>query len=647
MGLDFLSLNEAISVRAQSQAAIGYIRGRSSETNVSFAQLYVRARGLLGEFQARGIAPGDELILFIADNEQFIDALWACFLGSIIPVPVAVGISDEHRAKLVRIFEQLQKPHLYIDQRGWDRLQDYADRNLEPTQLKRIDACTIRVAELGIATVAGEIFAAKPDDVALIQFSSGSTRDPKGVVLTHQNILATNQDMGERARYNDQDIALSWMPLTHDLGLIGFHLNMLVFGINHYLIPTELFSRQPLLWLSKASEKRASLLTAPNFAFKHYLKLFEAKGAELDLSCVRIIINGAEPISIALCERFLQALAPMGLKRSAMYPCYGLAEAGLYVSAPILGKNFEYLNLARDHLGVGQQVKRLELNDASGVLYAIEGPPIGGCEIRIMDQHGAALEGGHVGHIQIRGPNVTKGFYCNREADQSITKDGWLDTGDLGFLHLGCLIVTGRAKDIIFVHGQNIYPHDIEAVALEVQPLELGKVVAVAHRPDTAYEDQVLLFVLHRGDLQIFARLAQRLKSHLNQTLGLAISHVLPTKRIPKTTSGKIQRRLLVSEYAAGHYDETIQILAGYYPPDNPSNQGSTVWESRLQQAAEIALNDHHLALDDNLFEVGLTSLQLAQLHEQIDQQFPGKLDISDFFDHPSLLEVAQLLENR
>ena len=188
-----------------------------------------------------------------------------------------------------------------------------------------------RIADVSQPGTPHSVTAADP---AFIQFSSGSTSEPKGVLLTHANVLANIRDIVATANFTDRDRSLSWMPLTHDMGLIGFHLCMLASGISHILMDTRLFSRRPLLWLKEASASGATLLSSPNFGYKHFLKVYEAKGGDgLDLSRVRLLFNGAEPISVPLCDRFLDAMAPHGLVRHAMYPVYGLAEASLAVAS--------------------------------------------------------------------------------------------------------------------------------------------------------------------------------------------------------------------------------------------------------------------------------------------------------------------------
>ncbi len=296
------------------------IDGQKDESRIAFADLWDRARLLLGSMQARGMRPGDEIVVFTKSNERFLVAFWAAILGGIVPVPVAVGISDEHRFKLFKILGQLRNGTLYTDQGLLDRLLGFAASE-ELSDIKRtLETNTLLENEISAGS-AGEIARLEPDDLAFVQYSSGSTSDPKGICLTHRNLATNIRASIERLEWNENDQSLSWMPLTHDMGLIGYHLTTFAAGMNQAVMDTALFVRRPLLWLSKASELRATQLCSPNFGYKHFLKLFKRKGLDnLDLSAVKLILNGAEPISYELCEEFLSALATYGLRRSSMFP---------------------------------------------------------------------------------------------------------------------------------------------------------------------------------------------------------------------------------------------------------------------------------------------------------------------------------------
>ncbi len=622
---------------------IRFIDGEHDESTVTYAELWERAIAVLGSLQARGIEKGHELVIFSNSNENFIIAFWAAILGGIVPVPVAVGISDEHRFKLFRILRQLKNATLLTDQPLLERLLEFSTRHSLDDIRTILDT---RTALIGAANpdVVGEACEASPDDIAFIQYSSGSTGDPKGVCLTHRNLCTNTRAIAEAAGWNKDDQSLSWMPLTHDMGLIGYHLSVFVAGMNHAIMDTSVFVRRPLLWMIKANELRATQLSSPNFGYKHFLKLFERKGLpDVDLSCVKLIINGAEPISYSLCEEFLAALAPYGLKRNTMFPAYGLAEATVGVSMPVIGDEFSRVLAHRHSLRIGEAFETAEPDDVDAVSFVKVGRAIRDVEIRITDDSDRTLDDGKVGNIQLLGGSITKSIYGDAAATAALfTDDAWLRTGDCGVFVDGELVITGRSKDLIIINGQNYYPHDIEEIAADVDGLDLGKVVVGGTRTHASKTEELLVFVLYRRDLDAFGDIAAEVRRRIGEQTGLEVDHVIPISRVPKTTSGKVQRAALLDAYLDGEFDDVVGL-------DTRSTVGDSADEDPL--IAELVgicrefSKDREIGPDDNLFEVGVSSLTLTEIVLAIDERYPDKVDISDVFDYPTLREIAAFMQ--
>ena len=648
--MKYQTLTEMFAAHRDADRRITYIEGEATERVLSYGELYQRALGILHHLQRLGAARGDKLILFIGDNEQFIDAFWAAILGGIIPVPVAIGISDEHRHKLLRIARKLGRPFLYTDRKALDRLQAFADKTGDDALFSALRERSFLADQLDDISRAGKRYDASPGDTAFIQFSSGSTSDPKGIVLTHANIMANARQATEVARFTDRDVTLTWMPLTHDMGLIGMHLIMLSNRINVSLMPTELFIRRPLLWLTLATRMRATILSSPNFGYRHYLKVLgDRKPEGVDLASVRLVFNGAEPISVELCNEFLARLAPHGLAPGAMYPVYGLAEASLAVSFPAPGTGCESVTLDRHRLGVGETATRVAGDSRDALALMSVGSAISDCELRIADDADHALDAGRVGNVQIRGPNVTAGYYEAPEINATaFAPGGWLRTGDLGVVLDGRLYITGRAKEIVILNGQNYYPHDLEAIAERAPGLELGKVVAAGCRKRGAQTDELVFFVLHRTDLEDFVPTALAVARLVNEATGLEVAQVVPVKRIPKTTSGKIQRHLLERAYDEGEFDSELGELEALRARSKGAAAavGSDI-EQKLKAICDAALEGKRIDVNDNLFEIGASSLKLIEIHEQIDRIYPGQVDLTEIFDFPTIAELARHLQSK
>ena len=647
--MKYTTLTDMLESNRGVDRAVTYVEGESAERRVSFGEVHARALGILHHLQAKGAQRGDKLIIFLSNNEQFLDAFWAAIAGGIVPVPLAVGISDEHRHKLLRVARKIGRPLLYTDAKNLERLQVLATEVGESELMAELKSRSFLVESISDISRQAKLYKAAPDDVAFVQFSSGSTSEPKGVMLTHGNLVAniTGADLVDR--YQESDVGFSWMPLTHDMGLIGFYLILFASRSHINLMPTDLFVRRPLLWLQLVSKKRATLTSSPNFGYRHLLKVLGGRRLEnVDLSSVRGIYNGAEPISVELVNEFMQTLAYTGLKHNAMYPVYGLAEASLAVSFPESGADYRWIRANRHKLGLGT---RIEVNpaDAREVIELMcVGRPLPNMEVRIADAAHAPLADGHVGHILIRGPNVTRGYIADPEATAAaIDADGWLDTGDLGVFHEGGLYIAGRSKDIIFINGQNYYPHDLENIAQRAPGLDLNKVVTAGVAKPGAQGEELVVFVLHRGDLPEFLPTVAAVNRLINEHTGIEVSHVIPVKRIPKTTSGKVQRHLLEKSYSEGEFDADIGALEALRSTHAGAHVSGSELETRLQAIAEAALPGKRIEVTDNLFEIGASSLKLIEIHENIDRDYPGLIDLTELFDHPTIADLAKHLQGK
>jgi acyl-CoA synthetase (AMP-forming)/AMP-acid ligase II/acyl carrier protein len=648
--IKYRTLMEMLDDRANGTGAIVYLEGEGAEKRLKLSDLRRRALGILYHLQRIGAKQGDKLILHVSSNEQFIDAYWACLYGGIVPVPVAVGISDEHKHKLLRIAKRLGSPFLYTDKKLRERLATFAATIGEPQAWTALKPRTFLVDQLHDISREGAQAQVASTDTAFIQFSSGSTSEPKGVVLTHGNILANSEGARQGAGFNENDVSLSWMPLTHDMGLIGFHLFMTYAGVQQHIMPTDLFVRRALMWLKWCSDKGVTVTCSPNFGYRHCLRALGDKTMDdVRLDKVRILFNGAEPISVELAEEFLDRLAPYGLERSTMFPVYGLAEASLAVSFPALGSMYKYVTVDRRSLGVGSQARFVPEGEPTALRIMCEGRAIPYAKVKLVDDAGAAVPSDVVGHLLISGDNVTRGYFENPEANAAaFTADGWLRTGDLALEHRQELYVTGRAKEIIFVNGQNYYPHDLEALVQSEPGLELGKVVAAGARMPGSPADELVLFVLHRGAIEDFIGLSTRAMHIVNEHAGVEVARVVPVKRIPKTTSGKLQRNALAEALENGEFAGEI---AAYDLAWNALHGHGRAAAGRIEQQIKAIVDDampgKHVDIDENLFDVGASSLTLIQIHEKIDELYPGAVDLTELFDFPTIAELAKHLESK
>jgi acyl-CoA synthetase (AMP-forming)/AMP-acid ligase II len=562
--LSYRNLVEALLDKEQSDQGITFIE-TSGDVHLKYRDILVIARRILGNLQSRGLKPGDELVVLLRRNRDFVAVFWACLLGGIIPVPLTFPENTKQLQKVLNVWEVLYHPFLITAGGDLLTIRNYAEKAGVGERLDHLCVKTVWMEDMVDSGAPGNCRKATETEIAFIQFSSGSTNDPKGVVLSHQNLLANIRGASERLDvYRTRGGFLSWMPLTHDLGLIGFHLWPLVTDCSGFIMPPGLFLRNPVLWLKKIAQYRPCYSTSPNFGYKHLLKFLNPEPTpDLDLSSLQAILNGAEPVSARICHEFIKKTKPCGLKPTALMPAYGLAEASLVVSLPEPGREIVEVYVDRESLGIGARIRELDRNDAAAVCFVEVGKPIAGCLIRIVDERGVPLKELTVGGIRIKGENVTRGYYNNPAAtSEAISVDGWLDTGDIGFLRHGYLFITGRSKDLISVNGNTYYANDIELVCEELEGFAVGKVAVCGIYNPGLMTEEILCFVQFRSNPREFSALAHALTKLIAQRIGVGVSRVIPVKQIPVTTSGKIQRYKLKEAYLKGEYAAVIHELA-------------------------------------------------------------------------------------
>ncbi len=642
------TLTEALDFAASTETGIGLIHGRSDEETLSYTVLRDEALAMLGRLQARGVGPGTQLVLQVDDIRLFLTVLWACLYGGIIVAPVPAGSSEEVRQRLAAVRRVLTHPYLVT-------AQSVAEGDGPISDPSRVDAAwpsshLLFQDDLTQSAPTAERPIISENAIACVQFSSGSTGEPKGVTLTHGNLLSNVRAILSGARLTRSDSALSWMPLTHDMGLIGSHLTAVVGAGRLFLMPPSLFATQPMLWLHKASQHRVSILSAPNFGYRHFFSRFQAgAAADWDLSNIRLIFNGAEPISAALCAEFVRTLAPYGLAQHAIFPVYGMAEASLAVTFPSPGAPLTVHRIARDHLSVGDRVEVVAVDQERPYLDLVEvGRPVDECAVRIRGDGGRIEDDGVIGHIEITGRNVTAGYFNNEAATAAaFTADGWLRTGDLGFLREGRLVVTGRQKDIIFVRGRNYYPHDIEAAALQVDGIGPGK-IAVCGIPDPRTgTETIAAFVQYRGALSRFAQMALALRRVISTAFGFDLPYVVPVARLPRTTSGKVQRYKLADAFAAGEYDDRLRSVAELLTEQatgGEREQPAGVLEERVADLWRAVLGTETIGRSQTFFAAGGDSLKAATLASQIAETFGVDIPLDRLFELSTIAKQAEYL---
>ena len=626
-----------------SEAGIVFIKNSREEEYLSYYALFQKAKALLFHLQKKELQPGDELIISVEDNKSFVLLFWACLLGKIIPIPLAAGNQTEQRLKVVNALKILKRPAIAIERNYLKQLKTVLD-NDDHYMLDEISDRILIVDEIEDQIGEGDIKDVDRDDLAYVQFSSGSTGKPKGVRLTYTNLLSNVKDIISRSQTSRKDSLLAWLPLAHDMGLICFHLSGVVAGATQYIMPTSLFIRRPGMWLEKASEHKATQLYSPNFGYHYLLSQYPLTHNfdHWDLSWVRLIYNGAEPISEELCHEFVSRLESAQLNPNCIFPGYGLAEASVAVTLPEVNKTIESCTVIRSSLNVGQSIQQCTPQNEQALSLVCVGKTIEHCELRICDDTDNVLHEKTIGNIQIKGKNVTRGYYNNEsETSKLYTSDGWLRTGDLGFLKDEKLYVSGRKKNIIIVNGINYYPYDIEAAIIrENSHVSLGKVVVCNDQNQSS--EGVIVFVFYKGSTKDFSSLSREIKRIVLDEIGIRVLHVIPVKKIPKTTSGKIQNFYLVNAYLNGQYANVLSEL-GRLEAKKESGGDGTVEEVLISIIQDLLPT---VELDNSLsfFDSSLSSLKAVLLVNRINRKFNVSINVGDIIKYPGISALSEFI---
>ena len=512
--------------------------------------VYDRARAVAGGLQALGIARGDRVALVFPTCANFFDACFGILLAGAVPVPlyppVRLGRLGEYHERTARMMQAVGARLVLADRRVRLILG-------ETVRLARPPYGCATLDELPRAEAPAVEVGAR--ELGLVQFSSGTTRQPKAVALSHHALVAQAELLNGYWPETDpvDHAGVSWLPLYHDMGLIGCVFTALVRPGTLTVLPPETFIARPAAWLQAISRYRATISPAPNFAYSLCVSRVTDQEMEgVDLSSWRVALNGAEHAVPDVMRAFNERFARWGLSPAALTPVYGLSEASLAVTfsdvrRPFVARRFDRVLLAEP--GLAREC-------ADGREIASVGTPVPGVELRVVNETGEPLPAGRVGRIECRGPCLMEGYLGQSDATDSAIRDGWLSTGDLGFLFEGELYVAGRAKDMLLLRGRNHAPDEVERAAERVDGIRAGCVVAVSWLPEGADGEHLLVFAEARRDVAParFAEIAEDCRQAIMAALGLAAERVtiLAPGTLPRTSSGKLRRQETLRQFLAG-----------------------------------------------------------------------------------------------
>lgn len=524
-------------------AGLRFLDRREREEWASWAEIHEAARAVGAALADLGLNPGERVAVVYPTGREFFHAFFGVLLAGAVPVPlyppVRFGRRDEYHRRTSAMLRASGARLVLAEHRVARTLGPTVDAARPPEGCRTL-------AELPDAgpSAAWRSVDVGPEALALVQFSSGTTHDPKPVALSHRAVVAQTRilngfwpDTGD-VRHS----GVSWLPLYHDMGLIGAVFPALERPGVLTLLAPETFVARPATWLRALSSYGGTISAAPSFAYGLAVeKIRDSELEGVDLSAWQLALTGAETIAPAVLRRFRERFAPWGFRPTALTPVYGLAEASLAVTfskveEPMVTRRFD-----RDGLSIGRASE-----DPDGIEIPSLGPPVPGFEIRIVDENRQPVADGRVGRLFVRGPSLMEGYLGQLSATEQAFHDGWLDTGDLGFLRNRELYLTGRAKDVVILRGRNHAPEEIERAVDDVDGVRQGGAVAVSYLPEGGESEELLLFVerARNGGNGIGPVIAGACAEVVLAATGLGVDHVIVLEpgSLPRTSSGKKRR---------------------------------------------------------------------------------------------------------
>jgi len=544
-----LSLIDRIeNVAEYSGRTITFLSGDDHQT-VSWSDLHLEARSAAAGLQARGVKPGDHVALLGPTTRNLITAIQTVWLTGAtlvtMPLPMRMGALEA-----------------FIDQtrqriRGSDSSMVLIDPELMAfVEPMAGDPPFVSLDELFGPNAPGSDDYKRPrsdpDSIAVLQFTSGSTSEPKGVMLKHSNICQNLDGAWAAAEVTHNDRFVSWLPLYHDMGLIGMLTIPMTLGTDLIQGAPQDFLARPLRWMRWLSDFGGTATAGPNFAYALAARALRRCEEPFELSQVRLFLNGAEPVDPVTVRRFIEAGDRFGLDPAAAFPAFGMAEVCIAATFPEPRSGLRTDWVDKRALEIDQVARQVDPDTEGAVELVLLGKPIPGMEMRIVDPStGEVLADRRVGELQLRGDSVTSGYYKRPDATDEILAGGWLRTGDLCYSVDGELVVCGRSKDVIIVGGRNVYPQDIEKVVGELDGIRTGNVIAFGVDGRHGAQNVIVVAESKGGDLR---EIRKAVTNAVTQAEGIPPKEVVLVEpgTVPKTSSGKLQRSAAKASYDAG-----------------------------------------------------------------------------------------------
>ena len=651
---DIISSIRHHAANSPGKSAYIFLENDKEQSKISYGDLYNRIKIFASHLDRYS---GQRAILLIPSEIDYVIAFFACLMAKVVAVPAYPPTNDRNSGRISSIIDSCDARLLISTPKVADTLNKSDGECWSGLHKITTDFDSMRVAEFLHSEISSQ-------DIAFLQYTSGSISDPKGVILTHSNIMHNMRHILKFFNANADTVTVSWLPLYHDMGLIGSIVHNAYLGGTCVFMSPQSFLQKPDRWLRAISDYRATVSGAPNFAYEYCVQKIDIdKCCDIDLSSWDVAYNGAEPVHVKTLEMFGEKFSKLGMRKSIFLPCYGMAESTLFVAGE---RNLRTLSLSRQ----SYSKNKVEVSDGPSAIrlvgYTIDQSNY---DIAIVDSStGRIRQNDVIGEVWLKSDSVGQGYWgkpkISDETFQAYSACGsgpYLRTGDLGFKHNGGLFVTGRLKDIIIVHGQNYYPQDLEYCALHSDYALLANSCAAFPIENADGETFILAIENPKNIKSDFLQLSIKIRKKLVEIFGIQPEKIIFVRKgdIPKTSSGKIKHKACVSLYLNNSFNVIYVNALSANEDSLEMNKDEFKCTKGVQEkypvqdvekylinlfADLLKHEERSMTSRDSLFELGLESISGVEASYRISREFSVPFEPSMLVDMPTIKDVADAI---
>lgn len=614
-------------MRDNKQKGITFIYSMEEEHFVPYAELLEKCERLSWVLRDTSYR---YCILQVENLEDYLVSLWGCILSGITPMILKVAKSKEDFSMLANMFKisedtmiiadsQIENYHIYHDDVMY--VEDLRKKSNEANPKERLEI--------------------KPTDTAIIQFSSGSTGVPKGVIVSHQNIVFDIKGIHQALDVTEEDSQIDWIPMTHNFGLIKGFFASIVKNNSYYLMPSEVFITNPLVLIKKIQQYRITQVETPNFGLEIMKNACMNTEEKFDFSFVKSIGIGSDMVSKQLCEDITTFFKTYGMNPNAICPGYGLSEATVVVSVSRCNDLYKCYSVERNHMNIGDKISFSE-DPKNSVCFTSIGPALDNVNVEIWDDDGKKLEENYVGNIMISGETVAEGYYTIEGIKPLNCKNGWLDTGDIGFIVDGNLVITGRKKDIMIVNGKNLYPSDFVSIIDKQVGISKNNIYIWGNYNQQTYQDDIIVCLEKNPVIEVtINEIIEKVKQVVHEETGYDVADICIFDKFPRYANSKLMAQKIKSDYIEQSQEQENSGSSQMSTMEAVSND-----ESDVLQIIKAIYNNANIAPEDFIYEYAISSLNIIKIVNKINHVYGTNLGFRDWISAETFQDFIELVNS-